>query len=242
MKETVPIKHRISTTVSYQILCQARIYPEFICRFLSSNDSSLGSHVIFCLKNSPPKSMEQNDRCVFSLADCTDSLQLTYCWWMKFRTSSRCSVHAFISLFTMGIIWYKYILSTVKAGFQGSKCQCALLLGRRTHQSSASNDKGKLQNSCEDSDEAGTAPPNVEILAQPAAVHDICNLSISKRHDIPLLEPRAQVLQSQHGWWTQKDGSNTPADAIQVSYHGAALPCRRMVPWVYSGWTTSAGI
>lgn len=75
----------------------------------------------------------------------------------------------------------------------------------------------------------------IEVLAQPAAVHDICNLSISKRHDIPLLEPRAQVLQSQHGWWTQKDGSNTHTDAIQVSYHGAALPCRRMVPLVYSG-------
>lgn len=60
----------------------------------------------------------------------------------------------------------------------------------------STNGKG---NSSEVSNEAGTAPPNVAILAQPAAVHGTCNLSISKRHDIPLLEPRAQVLQSQHG-------------------------------------------
>lgn len=34
----------------------------------------------------------------------------------------------------------------------------------------STNGKG---NSCEDSNEAGTAPPNVEVLAQPAAVHVI---------------------------------------------------------------------
>ena len=203
---------------------------------------------------------------VFSLL----RIALTHFNWHTVGGWNSAPVHAAVSmplsLFTMGIIWYSYILSTVKAGFQGSKCQCALLLGRRTHQSSASKDAGmcilyvKLDdwsfmsihvnttlqtttfrtystngkgNSSEDSDEAGTAPPNDRSTSPTSSC--TCNLSISKRHDIPLLEPRAQVLQSQHGWWTQKDGSNTHADAIQASYHGAALPCRRMVPWVYSG-------